>query len=63
MFRSVLIRPSNVTGSAYLTKWGFLPVPLGILQLAGCLLSMKNSVVKVIDMEADSTKDVDSVVE
>ncbi len=63
MLRSVLIRPSNSSGSAYLTKWGFLPVPLGILQLAGCLLTIKDSKVKVIDMEADNTKDVNSVVE
>jgi anaerobic magnesium-protoporphyrin IX monomethyl ester cyclase len=51
--RAVLIRPSNPTGSGYLTEWGFLPTPLGLLQLAGCLLTMDNSEVEVIDMEAD----------
>jgi anaerobic magnesium-protoporphyrin IX monomethyl ester cyclase len=49
----VLVRPSNPTGSGYLTEWGFLPTPLGLLQLAGCLLTMKNTKVKVVDMEAD----------
>lgn len=61
--KTVLIRPSNSSGSAYLTKFGFLPVPLGLLQLAGCLLTMENSSVKVIDMEADSTKTTESVVD
>jgi len=51
--KTVLIRPSNPTGSGYLTEWGFLSTPLGLLQLAGCLLTMDDSEVKVIDMEAD----------
>lgn len=61
--KTVLIRPSNPTGSVYLTKFGFLPVPIGLLQLAGCLLTLDNSQVKVIDMEADSTKSIESVVD
>jgi anaerobic magnesium-protoporphyrin IX monomethyl ester cyclase len=51
--KTVLIRPSNPTRSGYLTEWGFLPTPLGVLQLAGSLLTLENSEVKVIDMEAD----------
>jgi anaerobic magnesium-protoporphyrin IX monomethyl ester cyclase len=51
--KTVLIRPSNPTRSGYLTEWGFLPTPLGLLQLAGCLLTTENSEVKVVDMEAD----------
>jgi len=51
--KTVLIRPSNATRSGYLTEWGFLPTPLGLLQLAGCLLTLENSQVKVVDMEAD----------
>jgi anaerobic magnesium-protoporphyrin IX monomethyl ester cyclase len=51
--KTVLIRPSNPTRSGYLTEWGFLPTPLGLLQLAGCLLTFENSEVKVVDMEAD----------
>ncbi len=52
--RAVLLRPSNKTGSGYLTKWGFLPAPLGLLALAGELLRIKGSKVKIIDMEADN---------
>jgi anaerobic magnesium-protoporphyrin IX monomethyl ester cyclase len=52
--RTVLIRPSNPSGSAYLTKWGFLPAPLGLLQLAGELLRLDNSSVRIIDMEAEN---------
>ncbi len=52
--RAVLIRPSNKTGSAYLTKWGFLPAPLGLLALAGEILRINNSNVKIIDMEGDN---------
>jgi hypothetical protein len=33
--KTVLICPSNPGGSAYLKGWGFLPAPLGLLQLAG----------------------------
>jgi anaerobic magnesium-protoporphyrin IX monomethyl ester cyclase len=51
--KTVLIRPSNPTRSGYLTEWGFLPTPLGLLQLAGCLLTIEGSEVKVVDMEAD----------
>jgi anaerobic magnesium-protoporphyrin IX monomethyl ester cyclase len=60
--KTLLIRPSNPGGSAYLTKWGFLPVPLGLLQLAGSLLTLDDSVVKILDMEADPQKTVESVV-
>ncbi|MDG6988645.1 MAG: B12-binding domain-containing radical SAM protein [Nitrososphaerota archaeon] len=60
--KTLLIRPSNPTGSAYLTKWGFLPAPLGLLQLAGSLLTLDDSQVRVIDMEADEEKTVDGVV-
>ena len=52
--RTVLIRPSNPSGSAYLTKWGFLPAPLGLLQLAGELLKLDSSSIRIIDMEAES---------
>lgn len=52
-FNAVLIRPSNKTGSAYMTKWGFLPAPLSLLTLAGEILRLDNSRVKIIDMEAD----------
>ena len=58
-----IISPSNPTGSAFLTKWGFLPVPLGLLQLAGCLLTFENSEVKVMDREAGNTKLVASAVD
>ncbi len=61
MVRAVFIRPSNPTGSAYLTKWGFLPVPLGLLQLAGCVLTIKGSSAKVIDMEADEMSVDDAI--
>ncbi len=54
--KTVLIRPSNPTRSGYLTEWGFLPTPLGLLQLAGCLLALENSEVKVLDMEADQMR-------
>jgi anaerobic magnesium-protoporphyrin IX monomethyl ester cyclase len=54
--KTVLIKPSNPTGSGYLTEWGFLPTPLGLLQLAGCLLTMDNSEVKIVDMEADQMR-------
>jgi anaerobic magnesium-protoporphyrin IX monomethyl ester cyclase len=52
--RTVLIRPSNKTGSAYLSKFGFLPAPLGLLALAGELKSIDGSTVKIIDMEGDN---------
>ncbi|MGC8558958.1 MAG: B12-binding domain-containing radical SAM protein, partial [Nitrososphaeria archaeon] len=63
MVRVTFIRPSNYSGSAYLTKWGFLPAPLGILQLAGAVLTLKGSSVKVIDMEADKIATIDQVVD
>ncbi len=52
--RTVLIRPSNKTGSAYMTKWGFLPAPLGLLALAGEILRIPGSAVEIIDMEGDN---------
>ncbi len=60
--RTLLIRPSNPGGSAYLTRFGFLPVPLGLLQLAGSLLTLDDSEVRVLDMEADSQRTVEDVV-
>ncbi|PSN93671.1 B12-binding domain-containing radical SAM protein [Candidatus Marsarchaeota G2 archaeon ECH_B_2] len=51
--KALLIRPSNPTGSAYLTKFGFLPTPLGLLQLAGDLLTIPGTEVRLVDMEAD----------
>ncbi|MEM0271547.1 MAG: radical SAM protein [Thermoprotei archaeon] len=58
----MLIRPSNPTGSAYLTKFGFLPIPLGLLQLAGDLLTIPGTEVRVVDMEADRMSTVEDVV-
>ncbi|GGM66107.1 B12-binding domain-containing radical SAM protein [Thermogymnomonas acidicola] len=52
--RAVFIRPTNKTGSGYLTKWGFLPTPLGLLDLAGEVLRIPGSRVKIIDMEGDN---------
>ena len=52
--RAVFIRPSNKTGSAYMTKWGFLPAPLGLLALAGEIFRIPGSAVKIIDMEGDN---------
>jgi anaerobic magnesium-protoporphyrin IX monomethyl ester cyclase len=52
--KTVLIRPSNKTGSAYLSKWGFLPAPLGLLTLAAELLKIEGSSVKIIDMEGEN---------
>lgn len=52
--KAVLIRPSNRTGSAYLTKWGFLPAPLSLLTLAGEILRIPGSTVNIIDMEGDN---------
>ncbi|MGD0330311.1 MAG: radical SAM protein [Nitrososphaeria archaeon] len=60
--KTVLIRPSNPGGSAYLTEFGFLPAPLGLLQLAGSLLTLDDSQVKIIDMEADKEKTVEDAV-
>ena len=52
--KAVLLRPSNRTGSAYMTKWGFLPAPLGLLALAGELLRIPGCSVEIIDMEGDN---------
>ena len=59
--RAVLIRPSNKTGSAYMTKWGFLPAPLGLLTLAGEILRVPGSTVEIIDMEGDSLELDDTI--
>lgn len=57
----MLLRPSHRTGSLFLKKLGFLPVPIGLLQLAGELLRSGKNTVSVVDMEADN-KSVDEVV-
>lgn len=36
-----------------MTKWGFLPAPLSLLTLAGEVLRIRGSEVKIIDMEGD----------
>ncbi|MBX8632141.1 MAG: B12-binding domain-containing radical SAM protein [Thermoplasmata archaeon] len=59
---TVLIRPSNRSGSLYLTKMGFLPVPLGLLQLASSIRTVPGCNVSIIDMEAEEL-DVESAVE
>ncbi|TRM86553.1 B12-binding domain-containing radical SAM protein, partial [Sulfolobus sp. E3] len=59
--KALLIRPTNPTGSGYNKSFGFMPTPLGLLQLAGDLRATGNWDVKVIDMEADLTS-VDDVV-
>ena len=51
---AVLLRPSNRTGSAYMTKWRFLPVPLGMLALAGELLRILGCSVEIIDMRGEN---------
>ncbi len=51
--RTVLVRPSNSRGSLYLTKMGFLPVPVGLLQLAASIRTVAGNQVFIIDMEAD----------
>ncbi len=50
---TVLIRPSNRSGSLYLTKMGFLPIPLGLVQLASSIRSVPGNYASIIDMEAD----------
>src|SRR5579875_1148292 len=52
--RIALLRPSNPSGSGYLTKWGFLPTPLGLLALAGSLRAHGFNDIMILDMEADS---------
>ncbi|MEM3852399.1 MAG: radical SAM protein [Methanomassiliicoccales archaeon] len=59
---TVLIRPSNRSGSLYLTKMGFLPIPLGLVQLASMARGVDGNRVSVIDMEADHL-DIDGTVE
>jgi len=51
--KGLFIRPSNPTGSAYLKSFGFLPAPLGLLQLAADVMSLGKWEVRVLDMEAD----------
>ncbi len=53
VLRAVLIRPSNRTGSAYLSKWGSLPAPLGLLALSGELQRIEGPPVKIIDMAGE----------
>ncbi len=60
--KTVLIRPSNPGESGYITKWGFLPAPLGLLQLAGSLLTIDDFQVKIVDMEADEENTVEDPV-
>lgn len=61
--KAVLIRPINPTGSGYLRSFGFLPLPLGLLQLAGDIRAVnETSEIKVIDMEADDV-DIPSVID
>lgn len=52
--KALFIRPSNRTGSAYLSKWGFLPAPLGLLALAGEIKRIPGSTAKIIDMEGEN---------
>ncbi|MCL4341362.1 MAG: B12-binding domain-containing radical SAM protein [Candidatus Thermoplasmatota archaeon] len=61
--RAVFIRPSNKTGSAYMTKWGFLPAPLSLLTLAGEIRRIQDSSIKIIDMEGDKLTLDDAVEE
>ena len=60
--KALFIRPSNRTGSAYLSKWGFLPAPLGLLALAGEIQRIPDSTVKIIDMEGENLS-LDEVIE
>ena len=59
--RTVLVRPSNSRGSLYLTKLGFLPVPVGLLQLAASIRTVAGNQVFIIDMEADKLTMEDTV--
>jgi anaerobic magnesium-protoporphyrin IX monomethyl ester cyclase len=52
--RALFIRPNNPSGSGYLRSFGFLPTPLGLLQLAGDVLSVNGWEARIIDMEADN---------
>jgi anaerobic magnesium-protoporphyrin IX monomethyl ester cyclase len=51
--KTVLIRPSNRSGSLYLNKMGFLPIPLGLVQLASSIRAVQGNSVSILDMEAD----------
>ncbi len=60
--KAVFIRPINPSGSGYLKYYGFLPTPLGLLQLAGDVRAVSESAqIKIIDMEADE-KTIDDVI-
>ncbi len=50
----LLIKPLNPTGSGYTTKFGFLPTPLGLMDLAAEARIAGNHEVRIIDMEADN---------
>ena len=51
---AVLLRPSNRTGSAYMTKWRFLPDPLGLLALAGEMLRIPGCSFEIMDMSGEN---------
>jgi Fe-S oxidoreductase len=61
--KAMFVRPSNPTKSAYMNSFGFLPVPLGLIQLAGNVLTVDGTEARVIDMEADRLSTVNSVVD
>ncbi len=54
MIHVSLVRPINPSGSAYLRKFGFLPVPLGLLDLAAVIQDIDDIQIKIIDMEAEN---------
>ncbi len=60
--RALLIRPTNPTGSGYNKSFGFMPIPLGLIQLAGDLRATGNWDIKIVDMEAEEMS-VEDVVE
>ncbi len=53
MLKITLLRPINPSGSAYLKRFGFLPVPLGLIDLASMVADKNWAKVNIIDMEAD----------
>ncbi|BAB65013.1 B12-binding domain-containing radical SAM protein [Sulfurisphaera tokodaii] len=59
--KALFIRPNNPSGSGYFKYFGFLPTPLGLIQLASDVLSVGNWEAKIIDMEADNMT-IDDVV-
>ncbi|BBD72304.1 B12-binding domain-containing radical SAM protein [Sulfodiicoccus acidiphilus] len=61
--KAFFIRPINPTKTAYKKSFGFLPTPLGLLQLAGDVLSVEGTEARVVDMEADGMMTVESVVD